>query len=301
MTKKIFQIFWFLSLLFMGSVVSNAQPKYYSQGTKWSELQLDTLLYDSWYEEIVADGKVSYKPNFEVVEYYVGEEYKGELDTDGELLHGIYVHREGRPDSLVCYLAQDTDNLSLTAIVDGESKPYMANPTSIYYFPLSPKVGDPIRFISLGYAQVTGGYFEPPFAYVKEVGYGSFGTPHQHKYVLLDNGICIVDNIGVTSWKGKECITGPAEVYWSVADFAPYDKREKIMSEHHHRSMLVRFEHKGEVLYNMWPNAKGELTQGVPQIAGAQKAKGLYDLHGRKFTKLPKKGLYIEDGKVKTR
>ena len=126
MTKKIFQIFWFLSLLFMGSVVSNAQPKYYSQGTKWSELQLDTLLYDSWYEEIVADGKVSYKPNFEVVEYYVGEEYKGELDTDGELLHGIYVHREGRPDSLVCYLAQDTDNLSLTAIVDGESKPYMA-------------------------------------------------------------------------------------------------------------------------------------------------------------------------------
>lgn len=46
MTKKIFQIFWFLSLLFMNSAVSNAQPQYYTTGTKWTELQLDTLLYD---------------------------------------------------------------------------------------------------------------------------------------------------------------------------------------------------------------------------------------------------------------
>ena len=69
----------------------------------------------------------------------------------------------------------------------------------------------------------------------------------------------------------------------------------------HHRSMLVRFEHKGEVLYNMWPNAKGELTQGMPQIAGAQKAKGIYDLQGRKLTRQPDRGMYIEDGKVRTR
>ena len=120
--------------------------------------------------------------------------------------------------------------------------------------------------------------------------------------MVLDNGICEVENIGVTTWKGKECILGPAEVYRSVADRVSDSKeRKKILSEHHHRSMLVRFEHKGEVIYNMWPNAKGEFTQGVPQIAGAQKARGLYDLQGRKFIKLPKKGLYIEDGKVKTR
>ena len=48
-------------------------------------------------------------------------------------------------------------------------------------------------------------------------------------------------------------------------------------------------------------NAKGEITQGVPQIAGAQKAKGIYDLQGRKLTRQPDKGMYIEDGKVMTR
>jgi hypothetical protein len=300
MTKKIFQIFWFLSLLFMSSAVSNAQPQYYTTGTKWTELQLDTLLYDSWYEEIEAEGKVSYKPNFEVVEYYVGEKYQGDLDSHGYLLHGIYARKEGKPDSLVCYLALDTghehEGISFTSIL----KQDILSPTTIYY-PHSFNVGDGIKYHSLGVAQLTG-WFGPPFAYVKEVGAARFGTSHQHKYMVLDNGICEVENIGVTTWKGKECILGPAEVYRSVADrVSDSEERKKILSEHHHRSMLVRFEHKGEVLYNMWPNAKGELTQGVPQIAGAQKARGLYDLQGRKFTKLPKKGLYIEDGKVKTR
>ena len=139
-----------LSLLLMGPVVSNAQPKYYSQGTRWTELQLDTLLYDSWYEEIESEGKVSYKPNFEVVEYYVGEKYQGNLDTHGFLLHGIYVHKEGKQDSLVCYLAQDTRynyaDVSLTAIIKADPELYVAYPTSIYQFPMSPKVGDPVKY-----------------------------------------------------------------------------------------------------------------------------------------------------------
>lgn len=265
-------------------------------------MQLDTLLYDSWYEEIVSEGKVSYKPNFEVVEYYVGEEYQGNLDTHGYLLHGIYACKEGKQDSLVCYLAQDIENdynyVCFTAKLDAHQA--MGIPTTIYY-PHTFNVGDGIKYHGLGGAQLTG-WFGPAFAHVKEVGTNRFGTSHQHKYMVLDNGICEVENIGVTTWNGKECILGPAEIYCCVADFTEdSEDREKILSEHHHRSMLVRFEHDGEVLYNMWPNAKGEIAQGVPQIAGAQKAKGIYDLQGRKLTRQPDKGMYIEDGKVMTK
>lgn len=288
-----------LSLLFMSSAVSNAQPLYYTTGTKWTELQLDTLLYDSWYEKIEAEGKVSYKPNFEVVEYYVGEKYQGNLDTHGFLLHGIYVHKEGKQDSLVCYLAQDTRynyaDVSLTAIIKAEPELYVAYPTSIYHFPMSPNIGDPVKFLSLSYAQMTGGYFGPPFAYVKEVGYDSFGSSHQHKYVLLDNGMCIVDNIGVTSWNGKECIIGPADIYWCVADFT---NDPDIKGNHHHCSMLVRFEKDGELLYNMWPNEKGELVQGMSDIAAQKKGTGIFDLQGRRLAEKPQKGLFIKDGKV---
>ena len=76
----------------------------------------------------------------------------------------------------------------------------------------------------------------------------------------------------------------------------------KTLAEHHHRSMLVRFEDSnGQVLYNMWPNEKGQLEQGMPQTLASQKSTGIYDLQGRKLQHRPAKGLFIEDGKLKTR
>jgi hypothetical protein len=167
-------------------------------------------------------------------------------------------------------------------------------------------VGEDLYFIDLFTSQTTGFPRTTPYGKIVEVGKDFFGGAKPLEYALLDNGRRIIKGIGVTTWNGKECIVGPAHVNecadWYVNDNILQDeaKMDEIKNTHH-RSMLVRFEHDGEVLYNMWPNAKGEITQGVPQIAGTQKAKGIYDLQGRKLTRQPDKGMYIEDGKVMIR
>jgi hypothetical protein len=168
------------------------------------------------------------------------------------------------------------------------------------------KAAEDLYFVDLFTSQTTGFPRTTPYGKIVEVGEDFFGGAKPLEYALLDNGRRIIKGIGVTTWNGKECIVGPAYVNecadWYVNDNILQDeaKMDEIKNTHH-RSMLVRFEHDGEVLYNMWPNAKGEITQGVPQIAGAQKAKGIYDLQGRKLTRQPDKGMYIEDGKVMTR
>ena len=45
--------------------------KYFPEGTKWTEIRLDTLKYDSWYSKVGDE----WVPNFETIEYYVKGEY----------------------------------------------------------------------------------------------------------------------------------------------------------------------------------------------------------------------------------
>jgi len=40
---------------------------FFPEGTKWTEIRLDTLMYDSWYSKSGDE----WVPNFETVEYYV--------------------------------------------------------------------------------------------------------------------------------------------------------------------------------------------------------------------------------------
>ena len=44
---------------------------YFPEGTKWTEIRLDTMKYDSWYSRVGGE----WMPNFETVEYYVKGEY----------------------------------------------------------------------------------------------------------------------------------------------------------------------------------------------------------------------------------
>jgi hypothetical protein len=273
-------------------------------------------LYDSWYSAVETEEGTTYVPNFEIVEYHINSEMQAfEYEWGSYDLQDVIATTPDGHSRLVCYRCYSLDKEGVClgtydqfthiAIRD-QAEPFAVMEPAETYCWADWNVGEDLYFIDLFTSQTTGFPRTTPYGKIVEVGEDFFGGAKPLEYALLDNGRRIIKGIGVTTWNGKECIVGPAYVNecadWFVNDNILQDeaKMDEIKNTHH-RSMLVRFEHDGEVLYNMWPNAKGEITQGVPQIAGAQKAKGIYDLQGRKLTRQPDKGMYIEDGKVMTR
>ena len=62
------------TLIFMAWVLASMTllaQEYFPEGTKWTEIRLDTLKYDSWYSKVGDE----WVPNFETIEYYVRGEY----------------------------------------------------------------------------------------------------------------------------------------------------------------------------------------------------------------------------------
>ena len=60
--------------------------------------------------------------------------------------------------------------------------------------------------------------------------------------------------------------------------------------------MLVHFERNGEVLYDVWPEKKATNVKTVNKES-TPTTNTLYDLHGRRLTAKPTKGIYIQNGK----
>ena len=50
--------------------IASAQ-NYFTEGTRWTELRLDTLKYDSWFTEVNKDGSAVYVPNYERTDFYI--------------------------------------------------------------------------------------------------------------------------------------------------------------------------------------------------------------------------------------
>lgn len=304
-----------LALLGFGLAEVQAQS-YLNNRSRWTEIRLDTLLYDSWYSAVETEEGTTYVPNFEIVEYKINSEMQAfEYEWGSYDLQDVIATTPDGHSRLVCYrcysldkegVYQGTYDQFTHIAIRNQAEPFAVMEPAETYCWADWNVGEDLYFIDLFTSQTTGFPRTTPYGKIVEVGKDFFGGAKPLEYALLDNGRRIIKGIGVTTWNGKECIVGPAYVNecadWYVNDNILQDeaKMDEIKNTHH-RSMLVRFEHDGEVLYNMWPNAKGEIAQGVPQIAGAQKAKGIYDLQGRKLTRQPDKGLYIEDGKVMTR
>lgn len=304
-----------LALLGFGLAEVHAQS-YLNNRSRWTEIRLDTLLYDSWYSAVETEEGTAYVPNFEIVEYKINSEMQAfEYEWGSYDLQDVIATTPDGHSRLVCYrcysldkegVYQGTYDQFTHIAIRNQAEPFAVMEPAETYCWADWNVGEDLYFIDLFTSQTTGFPRTTPYGKIVEVGKDFFGGAKPLEYALLDNGRRIIKGIGVTTWNGKECIVGPAYVNecadWYVNDNILQDeaKMDEIKNTHH-RSMLVRFEHDGEVLYNMWPNAKGEIAQGVPQIAGAQKAKGIYDLQGRKLTRQPDKGMYIEDGKVMTR
>jgi len=284
-----------LSFLTAAQAVLYAQ-EYYPEGTKWTEIRLDTLKYDSWYSKVGDE----WVPNFETIDYYV----KGDYTTkNGELFKCVYSNGPEWKDSLTL-LVQTSDVNGERWVCAGE--PNWACPGNAYLFDWDDgKVlvfSDIVSANTTSIVRVYGCY-----GTVGEVKEGFFGGARQLKYVEVNGkspevdktqpikyydtkGGRIIQGIGITEWNDDKCLFGPVIPYAGVRQM---DHTGRGYSNY--RSMLVHFERNGEVLYD--DDLTG-FTAAVdtPENVTMPATTGLFDLQGRRVNGQPQRGIYIGAG-----
>ena len=271
-------------LIFVAIQVSVFGQEYYPEGTKWTEIRLDTLKYNSWYSR-VGDEWVS---NFETVEYYVKGEYNGGC-WDYKL---VYTNGPEWSDSLTLLISESQYGLEVTVAVFDEDG--VSFPSGWAYGFGEWKVGNTLSYQTIDGANIPS---LPPvdikeYGAITEIKEAYFGGVRQLKYVDL-NGTRLIHGIGVTTWNDGECIFGPVSPYYCY-----YGMSLDLPQERHYRSMLVHFERNGEVLYDVWPDKVSSLNivHGTKSIQDGT----IYYLSGRKIANCQQptaKGLYIVNGK----
>jgi len=250
----------------LASLTIQAQ-EYYPEGTKWTEIRLDTLKYDSWYSKVGDE----WVPNFETIEYYV----KGVYTTEyGEKYKCVYTNGPEWTDSLTLLLQEEgeSDNVGHDCVMVSVPIQYYdwndnltigaLCPGTAYQFDWS--VGKGIYFEDIMYSNTTGiPRYYCYYGIIDEIKEDYFGGVRPLKYVDLDGkapecgkwdnpqkvdtqGGRIIQGIGITEWNDGECLFGPPNPY--SASGGEYQSR-------HYRSMLVHFERNGEVLYDVWPDS----------------------------------------------
>ena len=270
---------------------------YYTEGTRWTELRLDTTKYDSWFTETYKDGVLTWVPNYESTEYYA----KGDtVDVNGNPKHYVKFWRrtDGQPDSLQYLLAD--------SVKDGKWSLYVrvyCN-RSGFFRPLRPietymsnwELNNVIKTFGVQQAIITSGPTNT-VGVINEIKQGTFGTDVPLTYMEINNGWqggnhILIHGIGVTSWESRDCIFGPC-----MAWYAEYHDNH-LMLNIDCRSILVHFEQDGKVLYDLWPTPDGGMASHVQGVKAAGKdADATYDLQGRRIEGKPSRGIYIIGGK----
>ena len=283
-------------ILFFYTQVSLFAQEYFPEGTKWTEIRLDTMKYDSWYSKVGDE----WVPNYETIEYLVQGEY---TDKYSDTYKCIYTNGPEWTDSLAL-LIQERDNRVWVTVLDNYDveNPYVLCPAEAYQFDWS--VGKGLYFEDILMSNVTDSYcYHYYFGIINEIKEGDFGGVRPLKYVDLDGkapvdpqqpgnrdteGGRIIQGIGVAEWKDGECLFGPSDPYFASLMYAS-DSR-------HYRSMLVHFERNNEVLYDVWPQ-KG-VIDGIKSINKDNTPinNTLYDLQGRRLSDKPSKGIFIQNG-----
>lgn len=258
--------------------------EFFTEGTKWTEIRLDTLKYDSWYSEVNCE----WVPNFETIDYYV----KGEFEIKNQediIFKCVYTNGLEWSDSLTYFVreAQHSVKVSVAILCENELLYY---PGTVYVFGNWEK-GNVLRYQSIKGANIPSipAVGIKDYGTISDIKEGYFGGENLLKYVDL-NGIRIIHGIGVTEWNDGECIFGPVDPYSCY-----YGTYPGMSETRNYRSMLVHFERNGEVLYDVWPEKEGS---GIVNFS-APKLKhdsAIYDLSGRKVNSQLMKGLYIQNG-----
>ncbi|MGN0233791.1 MAG: hypothetical protein ACI4B5_05155 [Bacteroidaceae bacterium] len=207
--------------------IASAQD-YFTEGTRWIELRLDTLKYDSWFTEVSQSNRKDYISNYDIVEYYV----QGDSTVDfgsGMTFRYVWQHKEGQPDSIMFVITQDaqTGILSVTKTYeeeyDGASHLCFQYPARLYDFDW--QIGKTLDFDDVYGAACT--CFPVnlyTFGTIQEIEHNTFGTPQVMDYVAIDSVITYYGNaikdrkqintklirgIGVTNWDTGYCLFGP--------------------------------------------------------------------------------------------
>lgn len=275
-----------LFLLFLALQTVLFAQEYFPEGTKWTEIRLNTQKYDSWYSKVGDE----WVPNYETIEYYV----KGEYPDRDKVYKKVYTNGPEWTDSLTL-LILETDNRVMVSlqVCDYDGKTYVLWPGEAYQFDWS--AGKSIYYTDILMSNTTNTSSPIDYGVIEEIKEGYFGGTKPLKYVDLNDGR-IFQGIGITKWENGECLFGPPNPYRALVEYESF--REELYPERHYRSMLVHFERNGEVLYDVWPEKKA-----TDEIRFISKVKTpvintLFDLHGRKLTGKPvQQGIYIQNGK----
>lgn len=292
-----------LFLLILVAQTSLFAQKYFPEGTKWTEIRLDTTKNDSWYSR---EGD-EWIPNYESVEYWVKGEYVWQSEiTDANLAYKcVYTNSTESADSLTLFIKENEyGGVAATVPV---FQNYKINEKIINGPP--PYHGIAYEFdgwnvgTTLDYQIIVGANIPSNPAYgvgcygtIEEIKEGYFGGTRPLKYVDVDKGR-IIHGIGVTEWDDGECLFGPVFPYGAYWFFQ--ESTEDHWVERHYRSMLVHFERDGEVLYDVWPDK----TDGIKNVGqtnhatSVSQASTYYDLQGRPLPKPHGKGIYIRQGR----
>ena len=258
--------------------IRTGKEEYYPEGTKWTEIRLDTLMYDSWYSKV--DGE--WLPNFETIEYYVKGEYIDRYDNVP--LKCVYTNGPTWTDSLSLLVRErmyeNKVEVNVPLFEYNWGSQLMCCEADIYYF--NWRVGKGLYYRDILDSSSTGEYpYNFYFGIIDEIKEGDFGGVKLLKYVDLDGkapydphdpgntdtkGGRIIQGIGITEWNDGECLFGPPDPYSAISMFDDYywDK----YPERHYRSMLVHFERNDEVLYDVWPEKETIMGDPVTYTAG---------------------------------
>lgn len=90
--------------------------EYYPEGTRWIEIRLDTLKYDSWYSKVGDE----WVPNYETIEYYIKGEYNA-LYWDNPF-KCVYSNGPEWTDSLTLIINEDNSSVDVSIPLFSEDK-----------------------------------------------------------------------------------------------------------------------------------------------------------------------------------
>ena len=307
----------FILLLFLAAQTALFAQEYFPEGTKWTEIRLDTLKYDSLYSKVGDE----WVPNFETIEYYIKGEFIDKSRGDGkDKYRCVYTNGPEWTDSLTLLLQEEGDAdyighdciMVSVLIQDYDWNDILINRAlfsgEAYQFDWS--IGKGLYFKDILMSNTTSILESYYYGMIDEIKEGNFGGVRPLKYVDLDGkapdnnpnspirnistqGGRILQGIGITEWNDGECLFGPPNPYSALRMFDSYP--EEKYPQRHYRSMLVHFERNGEVLYDVWPER--EETNKINSISKAKIANTLFDLQGRKRQQTPQKGIWIHNGK----
>ena len=225
-----------------GNIVAMSE-EYFPEGTKWTEIRLDTLKFNNWYSKVGDE----WVPNFETIEYRVQGEYDGEGNPySHDPYKCVYTNASEWTDSLTLLISEGELNGFPTGVLVTVYDNYDDLPLSPSSYPFEWEIGTMIRFKDILAANMTALFPRDLFDFgvVEEIKEAYFGGVRLLKYSDV-KGVRMIQGIGVVTWNDGECIFGPLKPY----DALPLPHEES----RHYRSMLVHFERDGEVLYDVWP------------------------------------------------